>query len=472
MARRRGLRQQFTVEQVRTLVTRVMEDSGNYAGFAPLLGALMAANNDLGDLSLARLYGARTGRALSRDAIRRFRTGEENPGYGFIADLLDHNLLNFDPSRICRARDCQDARPDREALFTAAGLTEVTPESIQSWNRAVFEQLRQVETNAHTPRPRWIEFLRRLIVFHTQGGRMTLREVADNAGTHCRQPSSGQTERLLHVLYGNIAFPTLDERQALYHFAELNEGQIWQFEEGIRDGRLSLAQAGQRSPFADRLNAVLNKLRDAGVRGAQFLGHSRATKSDAGFLSPAQLSAWRHGKGGRPTIESLRVLAALLRPHCGPDGTLDVGEINHLVEAAGFSAADLAATSHDVIVRIDDTTGIKPLLIALRTATDISSPAGAAVGDEPGPRGGMFYPRENTIREWERPGGRFPNADQVLKLLARYNRVLESKGLSPLTNDEVRMVAEVAERDYSRWLRKPHAEKASGVDPPLSRRPL
>jgi hypothetical protein len=110
-------------------------------------------------------------------------------------------------------------------------------------------------------------------------------------------------------------------------------------------------------------------------------------------------------------------------------------EIRQLVSAAGFSLADLAATTHDVVGRIDVTTRTKPLLRALRNAADLNVPA-TALNNGDGGNGSVNF--AVMVPQWENEAKPVsPTPSQVLDLLACYNELLQARGQVELTAEEM-----------------------------------
>src|SRR5579871_6577899 len=119
----------FPPEDVRHRVDKIMETWQSFASFAELLDAQMWANV-MSNAELARRLSAHSGRSISWGTVRTYRKGERPPPYSFIEALVESNALQLDPERIHPAEAGRTAGDQRIAMFAAAGLIEVTPESI------------------------------------------------------------------------------------------------------------------------------------------------------------------------------------------------------------------------------------------------------------------------------------------------------------------------------------------------------
>jgi hypothetical protein len=447
-----------------------MDRWSSYPSFAALFDDLLAANGvslkefarDLADYSRVKRSGHN---------VREFRVGEREPPYDFIEEVLATNLLHFDPQRIQPEQGDQPSGAQRIALFAAAGIVEVTPASVREWNREVLAgHSRFVEEQPDAPRPRWGDIMTKLLSFHLQGGRRTIRHVADEIRAYEPDNITLSAERITTVLRNSRAAND-KERAALYRYVQLDDNQIETIESGISTGRIPLGDTHRTTPLTEALNSVLDKLATQGVSMNQLAKFSQ-TLSVPGSSAVRQpdLSAWRLGRSGL-TLQKLRSLTATLR-HFGPGrlrNPVTSEEIDCLVRASGFQVGQLTDTAHDIVAKIDDRTHITSLLQSIREAVDVAT----AVEDicALGAQRGYNVPAEALLKVWERPDNTYPTGRQVRGLLEWYNQLIAENGYQPLSQDEVSRVVEVAERDYARWQRKSHAEKIAERNSTSRRRP-
>ncbi len=429
----------------------------SYPSFGALLDDLMRANW-LGNSELARLFTAQARRSPSQTTMSDYRRAELDPSYEFIDDLLATNALHLDPGRIRAADGERPAGDQRIALFAAAGLIEVTPDSVRQWNREVLAGYSRL-TDAHLPvaGPSWGDLMAKLLSFHLQGGRKSLSQIAGEV----RENAGGQLftdpTRLRHLLDSNRVIPSEHERLALARYAGLDSAQIGDIEARIDAGTMPLTGRRHHTNISDALNSILEKLAAQGISTIQLaaLCNQQAVPGGAPIYQP-DLSIWRHGKH-LPTLEKLRVLAAGLQRFGASRLTNPVtsNEIERLVTAAGFSTRDLTDSTHEIIARIDDQSHIKKLLKALRTAADVA----------------LGYDDTARVHMWETAGATYPTGEQVRELLRHYNGVIRQNGMAPLSDEEIEKVVRVADRDHTDWHQQSHAEKLKERKPRDRRRP-
>src|SRR5262249_18597832 len=161
-----------------------------------------------------------------------------------------------------------------------------------------------------------------------------------------------------------------------------------------------------RSPFAHILDRLLHKLAGQKISSRQlaFLCSQQRVRGDSP-VNHSELSAWRRGRHAI-TLPKLRSVAAgldYLALQRLPDPLMPE-QIPSLIPAAGFRRHELTDSSHDIIANIHDRTEIKPLLRAIRQATDLAIPT-TLYGD--------------FLQAWERPGrsSTQPTPQQVDDLL-------------------------------------------------------
>ena len=381
-----------------------------------------------------------------------------HPTYQFVTNLLDHDLLHLDPDLSKPARADSPAGPHRTGLFAAAGLIEVTTESTRDWDREVLaghERLLVQHKASPLPLPpRWQQLMRKLVDFRTQGDRTSIVRIATQARLTTEDDTLFAGERLKDLLTDSgTPVPTEKERLALYRVLDLANDQIRYLEDGIEAGRIPLRRYCQVTPFSRLFDEILARLAAAGISADRLTRMTKAQPTERqGIESSSVISHWRHGKA-TPTLVSLRHLAGALR-RCGKAGHRLVSdqEIEALVQAAGFTSEDLAATCHDVIARITEQTRIGPLLSAIRNASDVSAPLSAVtIMDRSVPPRFIKLPSESRITQWEcESRDCYPTKEQVRELLDRYNLILKEKGHDLMTDREIDQVIAVADRDCKR----------------------
>ncbi len=435
--------------------------------FAHLFDVLLKANG-FSDETFVSHYVQATNSDISRTTTKELRKGFRQPTYQFVADLADHALLLLDPERLRPGRAGSPAGDQRIALFAAAGLIEVTPESIGEWNQEVLARWqRRCRGGLGHERPTWQELMLKLLVFQTQGGRMHVPYVADAISS---QPGSNHLfdhERLTTLLYSR-GVPSREERLGLARFVGLDAAQIDLIERAVDDGTLSLQRRTTHSAFSGLLGEFLERLSAGGISQRQLSLCCKPPGAVESQLAQPTMSAWKLGTS-MPTLSSLRALAHGLE-RCRPAVAITPEEIGSLVSAAGFSPEDLSATTHDVVARIDGSTRLKPLLAALRNAVDLDVPMSAVVG-----LGGQGAAVRSGVQlqEWENESLEgSPSLAQVADLLSRFNRLLQDKGREELSAEEVQRVMEVAQRHRQNGLAHGFQKRAHEHRPRTPRRTI
>jgi hypothetical protein len=463
--RRKGT---FSPQEIRERVNKVMDAWQSYPDFAQFFSALMDANG-ISERAFAQQYSQGTGRYTSAAHIDKIRHGHTQPTYQFVSHIADHALLSLDPERL------RPGGEQRIALFTASGLVEVTPESINQWNHEVFARWER-QVNALPPKSQmtWRELMGKLFSFQCQGERWSNRDIA-NAALSTLPKSGGMMDfqRLHNLFTETSAVPTRAERLALEHVAGLDTSQMHRIETALEDGSLTTGPRSHRSPFSARLNDILGRLRVVGISQRQLALRTAPLGQSESELSQTTLSGWKHGLS-RPTLATLRRLVkGLEKCHDRANRPLvTADEIQLLVAEAGFTLDELAATTHDIVRRIDETTELKPLLVALRNATDLNVAVPAI--DSEIARG---EPDTHAIRmthqlnSWEQDGSpNSPTSEQVREVLLRYNRLLQAGGKADLTEEEIQKVVEVAERDRTDGKQRGLLNRAREHHPRTARR--
>jgi hypothetical protein len=210
----------LSIQETREGVNQVMEDWRSYPDFAHLFAALMQAN-DIPDQAFAQQYSQVTRPHLSESEVNRIRHGAIRPSYRLVANIADYALLSLDPERMRPGGD------HRIALFAAAGLIEVTPDSVKQWNEEVpASWQRQREQTAARPRITWRELMGKLLSLHGQHGRWSQRDIADAVNALSGSDSNVTVRRIKDILSNSTALPTRAERLALEKVAGLDSSQI------------------------------------------------------------------------------------------------------------------------------------------------------------------------------------------------------------------------------------------------------
>jgi hypothetical protein len=419
-----------------------MDDWRSYPDFAHLFDALLDAN-DISAPAFAQQCSQVTSAPIRGSEVNRLRNGAIRPPYPFVADIADHALLSLDPERIRPGGD------HRFALFAAAGLIEVTPDSINQWNDEVLARWRRRDQTAALPPILWKELMGKLLSFHCQGGRWSRRDIADAVnglpGSNCNVSS----QRIKNILGNTNSVPTRAERQALETVAGLNMSQVHCIEAAVEDGILPLSRNPSPSRFSTQLSDILGRLQAAGISHRQLASHMIPLGQTEPELSLSTLLTSKNGKTN-PTLATLRALVKALerchdRAHC-PLVTTD--EIRQLAHAAGFTLDDLVATTHDIVGRINEATQLKPLLSALRNAADLNVAMPAIDSETARGDADNGARMAHSLRSWECLNQiHSPTAAQVAEILTRYNRLLRAGGKPELSSDEIQKVLEVAQRD-------------------------
>ena len=431
-------------EQVRQQVDQIMDRWQSYASFAALLNALMDANG-LGASNLGKNLAGK-GLNTHHVNIRQYRHGKVDPPYNFLQTLLETNVLNLDPRRIQPANGEQSAGDQRVALFTAAGLIEVTPLSIRDWNQEVLAGHRRLlESDAVSPRPRWGDLMAKLLSFHLQGGRLSHPQLAARLRDAHGKAIFPYSQRLTALL-NNKCIPSKAERLALAHYVGLDDSHIASIEDGIESGAIPMGFARRQNLFTGAFIPIMDKLAAQGVTQLQVaLSSAQQAIPGGSVVTGSELSMWRHGRI-QPTLPKLRTFAAALRQF-GPNRLRDPvtpADLDHLIAAGGFRPDQLTATTHDIIARINEDTRIKPLLRDLQSAVDTSLQV-----EEVHRRGtalGYDVPTVSVLIDWERSGGTtYPSGQQIRDLLHLYNHLIREKGFSPLSEEETSKVVAVAD---------------------------
>ena len=376
-------------------------------------------------------------------------------------------MLSLDPERMRPSGD------HRIALFAAAGLIEVTADSIKQWNEEVLARWqRQRDQTPAVPRITWRELMGKLLSFHCQGGRWSQPDIADAVNALPGPDCNVSVQRMHGILSDPSATPTRAERQALEKVAGLSAPQIDLIERAVEDGLLPLVPDPSPSRFSAQLTDILGRLRAAGISQAQLVSRTIPLGQTEMELSEAALSRWKNGRMN-PTLATLRGLVnALARCHDGANRPLvTADEIRQLVSAAGFTFDDMSATTHDIVARINGATQLKPLLSALRNAVDLNVSASIVDSDTargPADDGTRMV---HLLRQWEADGvANSPTLAQVGELLTRYNRPLRAAGTPELTAEEMQRVLEVAQRDREDGQQRGFRKRLQEHRPPSPRR--
>ena len=466
------IRGDFSTEEIRNRVDGVVGSWRSYPDFAEFFKRLLQANN-ISEKTFAKQYSETVGNKLSTTKVFGISSGTNEPSYQFVVDIADHALLSLDPNRLLPANADQAAGDQRIALFTAAGLIEVTPESIKQWNEDViagWQNRKAIEQS----RPTWQELMRKLFSFHQQGRRCLTADLA-KAATALLEPSNQIDEMRLAVLLAGRGVPSEFERKALGKVAGLTDGQLDQIEAAVDDGTLPLSPRAFPSRFSKHFSEIVERLWSFDISNRELESKSILIGQTEPLFSSVTVSSWKSGKA-RPTLSAFRGLIVSLERCFDKAGARIVAddEINSLIAEAGFTSKELTATTHDFIAEIDDKTRIKPLLASLRNAVDLNVIMSAV--DDPDLKASLGVPSNDLLsmmKHWENEASpTFPTNVEVHDLLARYNYLLRAKGEPELNADEIQRVADLAQRERDEVQRQGFLKKAISQRPQASRRIL
>ena len=474
MPKSTGDKNSLAEEEIQKRLSQVMDNWQSYPDFANLFDALLTANRDMLSTELGQRYSAAIGSEETSSAlvetIQDVRSGRRHPTYRLIEDLLRYNLLGLDPKRIQLGSPDRPTGDHRIALFAAAGLIEITPESIRQWNREVLAGWRTWRTrNQNKPAPTWKDLMQKLMEFHTQGNRLSWRDLGARARQMADDATLLPSSRLNSILTSRNV-PSQQERISLAHTVGLEPDQVAFIEEAIENGSLSLQKHAEKTQFASQLDNISEMLKANGISLVQLAQRTGNPLTGQSGVAHQVLSSWRLGRV-RPSLGNIRALVFGLRSCKDQVGNrlITEEEIGSLTDAAGFASHELTDTAHDVIARISETTRIKPLLSAIRNAVDVCvSTSAIPCGPPDGTRLAT-----GMVNNWESEKcPHYPTASQVRALLQRYNSAIQQAGHSVLSDQEIEQVVVVAEHDRSRWLALPQSEKRGGHSarhrPPLS----
>src|SRR5579864_3092634 len=446
-------------QQIQERVNRVMDNWQSYPTFASLMDALLKANHNMFTTELAERYLEAIGPvpkpSTLMKTLQEVRGGRWAPTYSVVENLVRHNLLNLDPQKLHSDSGHAAAGPHRIAMFSSAGFIEVTPQSIRVWNRDVLASFAHAtQDRPMNERPTWKDLMRKLLAFHTQGGRLTWDDIASNARNMAGDSTLLPDARLRSLLCSKH-IPTRQERLALAAALHLDDEQAAFIEHGIESGQISVHKHAETSPFSKRLNKILIVLRANGITTTQLALQTRCPAHGLG-IDQSVISTWRSGNA-RPSLANLRALVTGLR-RCEREGggrLISDADIHSLIDASDFTSEQLMRTSHEVVADISADTSIKPLLAALRNSIDVS----VTLDDIP-----VFAKGERLtgrmISVWESETmARYPTGPQVRALLRAYNKVIRNNNGTILGDDEIDRVVEVAERERFRWKSIPASER-------------
>jgi transcriptional regulator with XRE-family HTH domain len=299
---------------------------------------------------------------------RKLRLGFQQPSHQFVSDLADYAILSLDPNRVQRQPGDSPSGDHRVALFTAAGLIEVTPESITHWNEEVIARLqRKLQKPSTNEKPYWREVMLKLIDFQMQGNRCDLADIAQAVRALPNPNVRAFTlDRLKAILMSN-SVPTASERIGLARAVGLNDDQISLIETAVENGQIEIGPRIQATPFSRLFDDLASRLSDNDITLQELSTRSIPLGGDAPAVSPQTLSNWRTGRSN-PSLSAFRGLVRVLERF---QNVVSQAEIEQLINASGFSPAQLNDTTHDIIERINGDTKLKPLLVSLRNASDL-----------------------------------------------------------------------------------------------------
>lgn len=430
-----------------------------YPDFAHLFDSLLQANQ-ISDNQFRSQYEKTTGHRILEKTIRYVRSGFQQPSYQFVSDLADHALLSLDPHRVQRPQAGSPPGGHRVALFAAAGLIEVTSESIDHWNEEVIAGWqRRLQSQSVTEKPVWREIMLKLLEFHMQGGRCTQADITHAAHVP-PDPNAPEfnLDRLRGILVGN-SVPTSAERMGLARALGLNDDQIALIETAIENGQLEIGPRIRPSTFSRLFDDLASRLRDNGITLRDLSTRSVPLGGDTPAVAPTTLSNWRTGRS-QPSLSAFRGMVRVLERF---QNTVSQSEIEQLIKASGFSPAELSATTHDIVAQINGETRLKPLLANLRNASDLDVPQSLVEGNH----------TYKNISSWESDAlPDYPSQAHLLELLELYNSILRDKGQQELSVEEIQRVMTVGERDREEGVARGFMKRARDHKPPTARRTI
>lgn len=198
--------------------------------------------------------------------------------------------------RLQPATGGKPAGQHRLAIFAAAGLIEVTPESVREWNREVLAGHRRfLAGDVNTRRPRWGDLMSKLLSFHVQGGRVSHSDIA--AALPPLRGGKPVSRVLLNQALLSMRYASEAVRLAVARYAGLDPEQIAYIEEGITSGIISVGFNHRTTPLTAALTGILAKLESQGVNMRQLAAQC-ATQRVPGAVPvhPPDLSSWRYGR--------------------------------------------------------------------------------------------------------------------------------------------------------------------------------
>ena len=432
----------------------------SYPDFAHFFDALLQANG-ISVNKFADIYRQATGKYSSAARMEYIQEGRTQPTYELITEIADRALLSLDPARLQPLGESGHGSDYRFALFSAAGLIEVTPSTIRQWNQDVMAGWQRRLAEPARQKPNWKELMHKLVDFHLQGGRWGLDEIADTANVEIPPGRSLLNGFRVNTLINGHGVPSDDERIALGKAVGLSPEQITQVETAVENGTLALGPRLYTSTFSTLLSELIDRLRSNHVSTKELARRSTPLGETEPGLCHTTISSWKYGRS-KPTLSALRGLVHALE-HCQP--LVTSAEIVALISAAGFTREDLVATTHDVVSVIDETTKLKPLLGNLRNAVDLNVPTTFLKDDD------NNY--DVLVRNWENEAdAKSPSPSQARELLDRYNRILRDKGEQELNSQEIEKIMSVVNRDRQEGLEKGFVKRAQQHRPPAARRAI
>jgi hypothetical protein len=432
----------------------------SYPDFAHLFDALLQANG-ISVNKFADIYRQATGKYSTTARMESIQEGRTQPSYELVTDIADHALLSLDPTRLRPVGESGRGIDYRIALFSAAGLIEVTPSTISQWNQDVMAGWQRRLAEPARQKPNWKELMYKLVDFHLQGGRWTIDNLADAANAEITSGSFLLNAQRVNDLLTGGAVATDTERIALARAVGLSPEHIHQIQTAVEDGTLPLRRRLHTSTFSTLLNDFLERLHSNHISVRELARRSVPVGQTEPTVHHATISGWKRGRGN-PTLSPLRGLVCGLE-RC--QRLVTPSEISELVSAAGFTQEDLVATTHDIVNAIGDTTRLKPLLVKIRNAADLDVPT-SILSDE---GDGLAV----LVKDWENErNANSPSPSQARELLGRYNRVLRDKGEQELDSQEIEKIMTVANRDRQEGLEKGFLNRAQQHRPRVARRAI
>lgn len=408
-------------------VEELLISSKEHKRFGLLFDSLLRING-LSVSAFAKQYRESTRCSLSANQINLVRRSQVKPSYKFILNIVDRTLLSLDTELV------GTNGPYRSLLFELAGYTEVTDESVASWNAECINQLTRLE--AEEDPLSWRLLIRKLIDFQIQGGRLRYRDVASLATSDNHKDFELSYRRFYDLLSAQHTCPTFHERVAICKALKLSPDQIQVIEDQISLGGITLAGAHRSTTFADTLCDILRILKAHGISQKQLCSLSPSGCEGVPIISPESITAWKSGRH-LPRVQALHGLELVLISCKDRNGRAIIPKslLDSLIRSTQHDTYFLNQSPSELISTFFPHGCIKSLLKQLRQTTHLR--VNIAAIDSPVARlQGKKLSKE--LASWESIcNPRTPTIDQLIELLRRYDRIIRINGHPGITDKDL-----------------------------------